>query len=74
MLIAQGFKIIIVYIVNGEIAIIGPMLRRIRWKRNADEEHTSEPIKGIKMIFVHDAQCMYYDIRSEEKFSDKIFI
>ncbi|XP_011168055.1 uncharacterized protein LOC105201654 [Solenopsis invicta] len=42
---ALGFNIIIVYIVNGESAIIGPMLRRIRWKRNADEEHTSEPIK-----------------------------
>ncbi|XP_072753187.1 uncharacterized protein [Anoplolepis gracilipes] len=42
---ALGFKIIIVYIVNGEIAIIGPLLRRIRWKRNVDEEHTSEPIK-----------------------------
>ncbi|XP_025264739.1 uncharacterized protein LOC105250957 isoform X2 [Camponotus floridanus] len=42
---ALGFKIIIVYIINGEIAIIGPMLRRIRWKRNVDEEQTSEPIK-----------------------------
>lgn len=46
---AQGFSIIIVYIVNGENAIIGPMLRRIRWKHNVDEEHTSEPIKGIVM-------------------------
>ncbi|XP_071577926.1 uncharacterized protein [Temnothorax nylanderi] len=42
---ALGFSIIIVYIVNGESAIIGPMLRRIKWKRNVDEEHTSEPIK-----------------------------
>ncbi|XP_067210955.1 uncharacterized protein [Linepithema humile] len=42
---ALGFDIIIVYIVNGEVAIIGPMLRRIRWKHSADEEHTSEPIK-----------------------------
>ncbi|XP_050447522.1 uncharacterized protein LOC126849600 isoform X2 [Cataglyphis hispanica] len=41
---ALGFKIIIVYIINGEAAIIGPMLRRIRWKRNVNEEHT-EPIK-----------------------------
>ncbi|EZA62541.1 Brain-specific angiogenesis inhibitor [Ooceraea biroi] len=42
---ALGFIIVIVYIVNGEVAIIGPMLRKIRWKRRVDEEHTSEPIK-----------------------------
>ncbi|KYN09639.1 Brain-specific angiogenesis inhibitor 1 [Trachymyrmex cornetzi] len=42
---ALGFSIIIAYIVNSENAIIGPMLRRIRWKRNLDDEHTSEPIK-----------------------------
>ncbi|XP_032679024.1 uncharacterized protein LOC116847766 isoform X2 [Odontomachus brunneus] len=42
---ALGFDIIIVYIVNAEIAIIRPMLRKIRWKRTVDEEHTSEPIK-----------------------------
>jgi len=47
LIYAQGFSIIIVYIINGEGAIIGPMLRKIRWKRNVDEEHTSEPIKGI---------------------------
>ncbi|XP_011869208.1 PREDICTED: uncharacterized protein LOC105562756 isoform X2 [Vollenhovia emeryi] len=43
--LALGFSIIIVYIVNCENAIVGSMLRRIRWKRNTDEEHTSEPIK-----------------------------
>ncbi|KAL0105494.1 hypothetical protein PUN28_016868 [Cardiocondyla obscurior] len=42
---ALGFSIVIVYVVNGESAIIGPMLRRMRWKRNADEERSSEPIK-----------------------------
>lgn len=42
---ALGFSIIIVYIINGECTVIGPILRRIRWKRNVDEEHTSEPIK-----------------------------
>jgi len=43
----QGFIIIIVYIVNGEVAIIDPMLRKIRSKRRMNEENTSEPIKGI---------------------------
>jgi len=47
----QGFIIIIVYIVNGEVAIIDPMLRKIRWKRRMNEENTSEPIKGIALNF-----------------------
>ncbi|XP_014468540.1 PREDICTED: uncharacterized protein LOC106741243 isoform X3 [Dinoponera quadriceps] len=42
---ALGFDVIIVYIVNADVAIIRPMLRKIRWKRGVDEEHTSEPIK-----------------------------
>jgi len=47
----QGFIIIIVYIVNGDVAIIDPMLRKIRWKRRMNEENTSEPIKGIALSF-----------------------
>ncbi|XP_020277986.1 uncharacterized protein LOC109851869 isoform X2 [Pseudomyrmex gracilis] len=42
---ALGFDIIIAYIVNGEVAVVGPLLRRIMVKRRANEENTSEPIK-----------------------------
>ncbi|XP_076242713.1 uncharacterized protein LOC143184400 [Calliopsis andreniformis] len=40
-----GFIIIIVYIVNGELAIIDLILRKLRWKQDTEEEITSEPIK-----------------------------
>lgn len=36
----------IVYIVNGELAIIDLILRKLTWKRDTEEEITSEPIKG----------------------------
>ncbi|XP_034175708.2 uncharacterized protein LOC117602168 isoform X2 [Osmia lignaria lignaria] len=40
-----GFIIVIVYIVNGELAIIDLILRKLTWKRDTEEEITSEPIK-----------------------------
>ncbi|XP_076393047.1 uncharacterized protein LOC100882352 isoform X2 [Megachile rotundata] len=40
-----GFIIVMVYIVNGELAIIDLILRKMTWKRNTEEEITSEPIK-----------------------------
>lgn len=38
---------IMVYIVNGELAIVDLILRKLKWKRDTEEEITSEPIKGI---------------------------
>ncbi|KZC14505.1 Brain-specific angiogenesis inhibitor 1 [Dufourea novaeangliae] len=40
-----GFVIIMVYIVNGELAIVDLILRKLRWKEATEEEITSEPIK-----------------------------
>lgn len=36
------------YIINGELTTIDLILRKLKWKQNAEEEEiTSEPIKGI---------------------------
>lgn len=35
------------YIINGELTTIDLILRKLKWKQNAEEEITSEPIKGI---------------------------
>ena len=40
-----GFVMIMVYIVNGELAIVDLVLRKLKWKRDTTEEITSEPIK-----------------------------
>ncbi|XP_076756881.1 uncharacterized protein LOC143426987 isoform X2 [Xylocopa sonorina] len=40
-----GFVIVMVYILNGELAIVELMLRKLRWKQDTEEEITSEPIK-----------------------------
>lgn len=35
------------YIINGELTTIDLILRKLKWKQNAEEEEiTSEPIKG----------------------------
>ncbi|XP_076168545.1 uncharacterized protein LOC143147301 isoform X2 [Ptiloglossa arizonensis] len=40
-----GFVIIVVYIVNGDLAILDFILRKLKWKQDTEEEITSEPIK-----------------------------
>lgn len=36
------------YIINGELTTIDLILRKLKWKQNAEQEEvTSEPIKGI---------------------------
>ncbi|CAK9815543.1 Adhesion G protein-coupled receptor B3 [Anthophora plagiata] len=40
-----GFVVIMVYIMNGDLAIIDLILTKLRWKRDMEEEITSEPIK-----------------------------
>lgn len=41
-----GFVIMMMYIINGELTTIDLILRKLKWKQNAEEEEiTSEPIK-----------------------------
>ncbi|XP_076634885.1 uncharacterized protein LOC143348503 isoform X2 [Colletes latitarsis] len=40
-----GFVIIMVYIVNGDLAILDLILRKLKWRQDPEEEITSEPIK-----------------------------
>ncbi|XP_053981534.1 uncharacterized protein LOC128877913 isoform X1 [Hylaeus volcanicus] len=40
-----GFVIIMVYIVNSDLAILDLILRKLKWKHDTEEEITSEPIK-----------------------------
>ncbi|XP_017878424.1 uncharacterized protein LOC108624011 isoform X2 [Ceratina calcarata] len=42
---ALGFVIIMVYIVNGDLAVVELMLRKLKWKQDTEEEISSEPIK-----------------------------
>lgn len=36
----------IIYIVNGELTTVDVILRKLKWKQDAEEDITSEPIKG----------------------------
>nr|XP_033189545.1 uncharacterized protein LOC117156543 isoform X3 [Bombus vancouverensis nearcticus] len=40
-----GFVIMIIYIVIGELTIVDVILRKLKWKHDAEEDITSEPIK-----------------------------